>query len=267
VTRASKTEKGRRYRYILPPLQMTRNRWLLSMLRRDLERIVETNIPARLDALPWGRFHTLVVVALGVTWILCRRHGKEEHWTGGRDIALARNMRRILVTGALGQIGSELGPPCENVAAPSASLLPTSVWRRRSSRKRMAFMNPLTARRRSKFSKQCFAMTLAQSITSPRFSLRLPKRNLMPPGAPIWAASITCSKRRVGIAARCFSQVRSTPSAPHAARAHPSGKDPEANHHLRRHQARGRTAMRYRRDRQRELALQEPRLIRPPRVS
>jgi MFS family permease len=32
--------------------------------------IIETNIPARLDRLPWGRFHTLVVVALGITWIL-----------------------------------------------------------------------------------------------------------------------------------------------------------------------------------------------------
>src|SRR3979490_1664530 len=32
--------------------------------------IVETDIPARLDRLSWGRFHTLVVVALGVTWIL-----------------------------------------------------------------------------------------------------------------------------------------------------------------------------------------------------
>ncbi len=32
--------------------------------------IVETDIPARLDRLPWGRFHTLAVAALGVTWIL-----------------------------------------------------------------------------------------------------------------------------------------------------------------------------------------------------
>jgi MFS family permease len=32
--------------------------------------IVATDIPARLDRLPWGRFHTLVVAALGVTWIL-----------------------------------------------------------------------------------------------------------------------------------------------------------------------------------------------------
>ncbi|WP_424811964.1 MFS transporter [Roseococcus sp. YIM B11640] len=29
-----------------------------------------TDIPHRLDRLPWGRFHWLVVVALGVTWIL-----------------------------------------------------------------------------------------------------------------------------------------------------------------------------------------------------
>ena len=30
----------------------------------------ETNVPARLDRLPWSRFHWLVVVALGVTWTL-----------------------------------------------------------------------------------------------------------------------------------------------------------------------------------------------------
>ena len=32
--------------------------------------IVKSDIPARLDRLPWGRFHTLVVAALGITWIL-----------------------------------------------------------------------------------------------------------------------------------------------------------------------------------------------------
>jgi MFS family permease len=32
--------------------------------------VAETDIPARLDRLPWGRFHTLVVAALGITWIL-----------------------------------------------------------------------------------------------------------------------------------------------------------------------------------------------------
>ena len=34
------------------------------------QQVVETDIPARLDRLPWGRFHTLVVAALGITWIL-----------------------------------------------------------------------------------------------------------------------------------------------------------------------------------------------------
>ena len=32
--------------------------------------IIETDIPARLDRLPWGRFQTLVVAALCITWIL-----------------------------------------------------------------------------------------------------------------------------------------------------------------------------------------------------
>jgi hypothetical protein len=31
---------------------------------------VATLIPARLERLPWGRFHVLVVAALGITWIL-----------------------------------------------------------------------------------------------------------------------------------------------------------------------------------------------------
>jgi len=33
------------------------------------QALVETDIPGRLDRLPWGRFHTLVVAALGITWI------------------------------------------------------------------------------------------------------------------------------------------------------------------------------------------------------
>ena len=31
---------------------------------------IQTDIPARLDRLPWGRFHWLLVIALGVTWVL-----------------------------------------------------------------------------------------------------------------------------------------------------------------------------------------------------
>ncbi|WP_144151025.1 MFS transporter [Paraburkholderia sp. BCC1885] len=32
--------------------------------------VIETDLPSRLDRLPWGRFHSLIVVALGVTWLL-----------------------------------------------------------------------------------------------------------------------------------------------------------------------------------------------------
>src|SRR6266536_2867336 len=53
--------------------------------------IVETDIPARLDRLPWGRFHTLVVVALGVTWI---RDGLEVTLTGA--ISGARKTSPVL---------------------------------------------------------------------------------------------------------------------------------------------------------------------------
>jgi hypothetical protein len=30
----------------------------------------ETLIPARLDRLPWSRFHWLLVIGLGITWVL-----------------------------------------------------------------------------------------------------------------------------------------------------------------------------------------------------
>jgi MFS family permease len=34
------------------------------------DSIVKSDIPARLDRLPWGLFHTRVVLALGITWVL-----------------------------------------------------------------------------------------------------------------------------------------------------------------------------------------------------
>ena len=37
---------------------------------RHAGTLVESAVPARLDALPWSRFHTLVIVALGITWVL-----------------------------------------------------------------------------------------------------------------------------------------------------------------------------------------------------
>ncbi|GEM_PF-5127830 len=39
--------------------------------------VFETDLPARLDRLPWGRFHTLLVFALGITWLL---DGLEVTW-------------------------------------------------------------------------------------------------------------------------------------------------------------------------------------------
>ncbi|MCD7099925.1 MFS transporter [Stenotrophomonas sp. MMGLT7] len=34
------------------------------------DNVFSTDLPARLDRLPWTRFHTLLVVALGITWLL-----------------------------------------------------------------------------------------------------------------------------------------------------------------------------------------------------
>jgi hypothetical protein len=34
------------------------------------ENVIETDIPARLDRLPWSSRHWLVVIALGITWLL-----------------------------------------------------------------------------------------------------------------------------------------------------------------------------------------------------
>jgi MFS family permease len=38
--------------------------------RLDNDRVIETSIPSRLDDLRWSGFHTRVVAALGITWIL-----------------------------------------------------------------------------------------------------------------------------------------------------------------------------------------------------
>jgi MFS family permease len=40
------------------------------MTPQYFESETSTDVPARLERLPWGSFHTLVVVALGVTWII-----------------------------------------------------------------------------------------------------------------------------------------------------------------------------------------------------
>jgi hypothetical protein len=37
---------------------------------KNNSKAVRTNIPARMDRLPWSRWHWLVIIALGITWIL-----------------------------------------------------------------------------------------------------------------------------------------------------------------------------------------------------
>src|SRR6195256_6203272 len=36
----------------------------------SIGQVVETLIPRRLDRLPWSRWHWMIVIGLGVTWIL-----------------------------------------------------------------------------------------------------------------------------------------------------------------------------------------------------
>src|SRR6266511_5831593 len=65
--------------------------------------IVATDIPARLDRLRWGRFHTLVVVALGITWIL---DGLEVTLAGAIAPALMESPRLHFSNAEVGLVSS-----------------------------------------------------------------------------------------------------------------------------------------------------------------
>jgi MFS family permease len=65
--------------------------------------IIETAIPARLDALPFGRFHILVIVALGITWIL---DGLEVTLAGSLSGELKNSSALGLSNGEIGLAGS-----------------------------------------------------------------------------------------------------------------------------------------------------------------
>jgi len=73
------------------------------MVRASASQIVATQIPARLDRLPWSRFHTLVVVALGVTWIL---DGLEVTLVGSLAGALKESPSLRLTNAEVGLAGS-----------------------------------------------------------------------------------------------------------------------------------------------------------------
>jgi MFS family permease len=68
-----------------------------------LPAIVSTDIPARLDRLPWSRFHTLVVAALGVTWIL---DGLEVTLAGSVSGALKQSPTLKFTNEQIGQAGA-----------------------------------------------------------------------------------------------------------------------------------------------------------------
>ena len=64
---------------------------------------VTTNIPARLDRLPWSGWHTLVVIALGITWLL---DGLEANMASALAGALKRPDTLALTDADLGLSGS-----------------------------------------------------------------------------------------------------------------------------------------------------------------
>ena len=67
------------------------------------EAVVETDIPARLDRLGWRRFHTLVIAALGITWVL---DGLEVTLAGAVSGALQASPRLHLSDGEIGLAAS-----------------------------------------------------------------------------------------------------------------------------------------------------------------
>ena len=62
-----------------------------------------TDIPFRLDRLPWSRFHLLVVIGLGITWIL---DGLEVTIVGSLGPALQSTQTLSLSSANLGAIAS-----------------------------------------------------------------------------------------------------------------------------------------------------------------
>src|ERR1700688_4030837 len=65
--------------------------------------IIATDIPARLDALPFGRFHLMVIAALGITWIL---DGLEVTLAGALSGELKQSSALALSNAQVGLAGS-----------------------------------------------------------------------------------------------------------------------------------------------------------------
>src|SRR6202011_3153777 len=69
----------------------------------SVQPAIVTDIPARLDRLPWSRFHLLVVIALGITWIL---DGLEVTIVGSIGPVLQNPLTLGLSAGEIGGAGS-----------------------------------------------------------------------------------------------------------------------------------------------------------------
>ena len=64
-----------------------------------IEEIIESHVPARLDRMPWSRWHWLIVISLGATWIL-----------DGLEVTLAGSLGGILTRHeTLGLTDTEVG--------------------------------------------------------------------------------------------------------------------------------------------------------------
>jgi MFS family permease len=72
-------------------------------VKQPLAAVVETDIPVRLDRLPWDGFHTLVVVALGIAWIL---DGLEVTLAGALSGTLKESSTLGLSNSEIGRAGS-----------------------------------------------------------------------------------------------------------------------------------------------------------------
>ncbi len=75
----------------------------ISTAKPMVDTIVLTDVPARLDRLPWSGFHWLMVVALGITWIL---DGLEVTLVGSLSGALASDNSIALTSTEIGAAAS-----------------------------------------------------------------------------------------------------------------------------------------------------------------
>ena len=74
-----------------------------SPTNQEANEIFETLIPARLDRLPWSRFHWLLVVGLGITWVL---DGLEVTLMGAISAVLQRHDVLHFTAAQIGSISS-----------------------------------------------------------------------------------------------------------------------------------------------------------------